>query len=66
VPRPVSTCNESSRRVRKLAALAAVAAVVLITAVEVAVRGPLARVPENTLKFAVGVLLTAFGTFWGR
>jgi uncharacterized membrane protein len=25
----------------------------------------LARVPENSLKFAVGVLLTAFGTFWG-
>lgn len=27
-------------------------------------RRPLARVPENTLKFAVGVLLSAFGTFW--
>ena len=27
-------------------------------------RAPLARVPENTLKFAVGVLLTSFGTFW--
>jgi uncharacterized membrane protein len=48
-----------------LAALGAVAAVVLITAVGVAVRTPLARVPENTLKFAVGVLLTAFGIFWG-
>jgi uncharacterized membrane protein len=29
-----------------------------------AVRGPLARVPENGLKFAVGLLLSAFGTFW--
>jgi uncharacterized membrane protein len=29
-----------------------------------ALRHPLARVPENTLKFAVGVLLSAFGTFW--
>ena len=29
-----------------------------------AVRGPLARIPENGLKFAVGVLLSAFGTFW--
>jgi uncharacterized membrane protein len=48
-----------------LAAIGAVAAVVLVTAVGVAVRAPLARVPENTLKFAVGVLLTAFGTFWG-
>jgi uncharacterized membrane protein len=47
-----------------LAAVAAAAAVVLISAVGVAVRGPLARVPENTLKFMVGVLLTAFGTFW--
>jgi uncharacterized membrane protein len=25
---------------------------------------PLTRVPENTLKFAVGVLLTSFGLFW--
>ena len=47
-----------------LAALAAVLAVVLVAAVGVAVRAPLARVPENTLKFAVGVLLTSFGTFW--
>ena len=30
-----------------------------------AVRAPLARVPENTMKFAVGVMLCAFGTFWG-
>ncbi len=31
----------------------------------VAARAPLARVPENTLKFTVGVMLTSFGTFWG-
>ena len=31
----------------------------------VIVRGPLSRVPENTLAFAVGVMLTTFGTFWG-
>jgi uncharacterized membrane protein len=48
-----------------LAALAAVAAVVLVAAAGVAVRAPLSRVPENTLKYAVGVMLTAFGTFWG-
>lgn len=48
-----------------LAAVGAAAAVVLVTAVGIAVRTPLAQVPENTLKFAVGVLLTAFGTFWG-
>jgi uncharacterized membrane protein len=31
----------------------------------VLVRAPLARVPENTMKFAVGALLTSFGMFWG-
>jgi uncharacterized membrane protein len=48
-----------------LAAAAAAAAVVLVIAVGVAVRGPLERVPENSLKFVVGVLLTSFGIFWG-
>ena len=33
-------------------------------AVGVAVRAPLSRVPENTLKFAVGIMLTTFGIFW--
>jgi uncharacterized membrane protein len=47
------------------AALAALAAVVLVVVAGVAVRAPLARVPENTMKFVVGVMLTAFGTFWG-
>jgi Ca2+/H+ antiporter, TMEM165/GDT1 family len=42
-------------------ALAACVAVVLIGA---AVHRPLSRVPENTLKFAVGVMLSAFGLFW--
>ena len=48
-----------------LAVVGAVAAVVLVVLVGVKVRQPLARVPENTLKFAVGVMLTSFGTFWG-
>jgi uncharacterized membrane protein len=48
-----------------LAVLGAAAAVVVVTAAGFAVRGPLARVPENTLKFVVGVMLTGFGTFWG-
>jgi uncharacterized membrane protein len=47
-----------------LAALGAGAAVVLVAAVGVAVRAPLKRVPENTMKFAVGVMLTTFGIFW--
>jgi uncharacterized membrane protein len=48
-----------------LAAIAAGCAVVAVAAIGVAVRAPLSRVPENTLKFAVGIMLTAFGTFWG-
>jgi uncharacterized membrane protein len=48
-----------------LAVLGAVAAIVLVAGTGVAVRRPLARVPENTLKFAVGTLLTSFGMFWG-
>ncbi len=48
-----------------LAGMAAAAAVLLVAGVGVAVRAPLARVPENTMKFVVGVMLTAFGTFWG-
>ena len=48
-----------------LAAAAAAAAVALVVLVGIAVRAPLARVPENTLKFAVGVMLTSFGMFWG-
>jgi len=48
-----------------LAALAAGCAVVLVAAAAMAVRAPLSRVPENTMKFTVGVLLTAFGMFWG-
>jgi len=48
-----------------LAALAAVSAVLVVAAAGIAVRAPLARVPENTMKFVVGIMLTAFGTFWG-
>jgi uncharacterized membrane protein len=47
-----------------LAAFGALAALVLVLMVGVAVHAPLSRVPENTLKFAVGLLLTSFGTFW--
>jgi len=47
-----------------LAALGAAAAVVLVAAARVAARAPLARVPENAMKFAVGAMLTTFGIFW--
>lgn len=42
----------------------AVAAFVLVVAVGVLVHRPLSRVPENAIKFSVGVALTTFGTFW--
>jgi uncharacterized membrane protein len=48
-----------------LAAAGAAAAVLVVTVAGVLVRGPLERVPENTIKFAVGLLLTSFGCFWG-
>src|SRR5262249_1859229 len=47
-----------------LAAATAAVTVGLVALAGVIVRGPLARVPENTLKYAVGVLLTSFGIFW--
>lgn len=46
------------------ASLGALAALVLVAALGLVLHRPLARVPENTLKFIVGVLLCAFGTFW--
>jgi len=48
-----------------LAAIAAGLAVVVVTLTGVVIRAPLARVPENAMKFAVGVMLTSFGMFWG-
>jgi len=46
------------------ASAGAVAACLLVAGVGFVVHRPLARVPENTLKFAVGVMLSAFGVFW--
>jgi uncharacterized membrane protein len=48
-----------------LAAIAAAAAVAAVIAAGVAARAPLAKVPENSMKFGVGVMLTSFGMFWG-
>ena len=47
-----------------LAAAGALAALIVVGIVGVAIHAPLARVPENTMKFAVGIMLTTFGTFW--
>jgi uncharacterized membrane protein len=48
-----------------LATIAAACAVVIVAAIGFAVKAPLARVPENTMKFVVGIMLTSFGVFWG-
>jgi uncharacterized membrane protein len=59
----VLTFGANQHRVGLATAAAAVAVVVVIAA-GFAVRAPLARVPENAMKFAVGVMLTSFGVFW--
>ncbi|HEX2916580.1 MAG TPA: hypothetical protein VH186_37820 [Chloroflexia bacterium] len=46
------------------ASTGALAAGVLVVIAGALVRGPLTRIPENTLKFIVGIMLTSFGTFW--
>ncbi len=48
-----------------LATAGAVAALILVVVAGLIVHRPLAKVPENTLKFAVGLMLMAFGNFWG-
>ena len=47
-----------------LASAGAAAAGAVVLATGAIVHRPLARVPENTIKFAVGLLLATFGTFW--
>jgi uncharacterized membrane protein len=46
------------------ATIGAAAAIVVVAAIGVSIHRPLARVPENTTKFVVGLMLTSFGTFW--
>jgi uncharacterized membrane protein len=60
----VLTFGANQHRIGLAAAAAGVAVAVVVLA-GVAVRAPLARVPENTMKFAVGVMLSSFGMFWG-
>jgi uncharacterized membrane protein len=47
------------------AVLGGAIAVVVVAVTGIAVRAPLAKVPANAMKFAVGIMLTSFGTFWG-
>jgi uncharacterized membrane protein len=54
----------SNQHAIPLAAAAAGAAILVVGVAGLLVRAPLARVPENALKFLVGVMLTGFGAFW--
>ncbi len=60
----VLTFGANQHRV-PLAAAAAGLAVLVVVAAGAAARTPLARVPENTMKLVVGVMLSSFGMFWG-
>ena len=60
----VITFGENQRNVGA-AVIGAAAAVIVVAVVGIAVRAPLTKVPENWMKFAVGIMLTSFGTFWG-
>jgi Ca2+/H+ antiporter, TMEM165/GDT1 family len=46
------------------ASIGALGAFVVVLATGALVHRPLSRVPENALKFGVGVMLSAFGVFW--
>ncbi|MFI5285049.1 MAG: COG4280 domain-containing protein [Candidatus Dormibacteria bacterium] len=46
------------------AAIGAVVALVIVAVAGIVFRHPLTRVPENTMKYVVGIMLTAFGTFF--
>ena len=54
----------SARGLLGLASVGALAACLVVVAAGLVLHRPLARIPENMLKFAVGVLLSAFGVFW--
>jgi uncharacterized membrane protein len=59
----VLTFGSSQHRIG-LAAAAAGLAVILVGGAGIAARAPLAMVPENAMKFAVGVMLSSYGMFW--
>ena len=44
--------------------VAALSALILVCVVGAAIRAPLRRVPENAIKFVVGVMILSFGTYW--
>jgi len=60
----VLTFGASSALALRWASLGAALAAIVVVGLGFALRVPLRRVPENALKFTVGIMLTSFGTFW--
>ncbi len=60
----VLTFGAASAAGLRWAALGAAAAIAVVAGAAAALRKPFSRVPENALKFVVGIMLTSFGTFW--
>ena len=60
----VVTVGSASGNALAAAAIGALAALLLVAIATALVRRPFGRIPENTLKFVVGVMLVTFGTFW--
>ncbi len=62
-----AAANDVTSRAQGIAyaAIGAAAALVLVALSGALIRAPLQRVPENTLKFVVGIMLTSFGAYWG-
>jgi len=58
-----NTCNNTCG-IGSAAIGAAIAGILVILAGAI-IKAPLTKIPENTLKFIVGIMLTSFGTFWG-
>jgi uncharacterized membrane protein len=54
----------AARGLLLVASAGALAACASVVAIGAAIHRPLSLVPENALKFAVGVMLSAFGLFW--
>jgi uncharacterized membrane protein len=60
----VVTFGAASSAALGWSAIGALAAVALVALVGFLLRHPASRVPENAMKFVVGIMLTSFGTFW--
>ena len=60
----VVTFGAASTAALGWSAVGAAVAVVLVALAGLALKSPASRVPENAMKFVVGIMLTSFGTFW--